>query len=126
MNSLHRQSENGFTLIELMVVIAIIGILAAIAIPQFAAYRTRTYVAALKSDAHSLANAQEAYFVENRAYATTAGSIRSGNYGAGNLSSDTTIVNWRANATAFSFRLKNSSHAEVITVLYNSASGGIK
>ena len=57
-----RGNSKGFTLIELMIVIAIIGILAAIAIPNFIAYRNKAFCSAAESDANHIASAIADYF----------------------------------------------------------------
>ena len=59
-----KKNEEGFTLIELMIVIAIIGILAAIAIPQFAAYRAKGYNTAAIGDIRNLRTELESYYAE--------------------------------------------------------------
>ena len=57
-----RGNKKGFTLIELMIVIAIIGILAAIAIPNFIAYRNKAFCSQAESDAKSIAGDIADYF----------------------------------------------------------------
>ena len=75
------RNAKGFTLIELMIVIAIIGILAAIAIPQFSAYRTRSYNSAAEADLRNAATAQEAYYVDNQRYCNTEDTLAGNTYG---------------------------------------------
>ncbi len=55
-------NEKGFTLIELMIVIAIIGILAAIAIPNFVSYRDKAFCSSAESDANSIMSGLADYF----------------------------------------------------------------
>ena len=75
------KDQKGFTLIELMIVIAIIGILAAIAIPQFNAYRKRSYNSSAIADLRNAATAQEAYYVDNSTYCGTSSTLIGTTYG---------------------------------------------
>lgn len=61
--------------------VAFIGILSAIAIPQFAAYRTRSYNASAQADLRNAATAQEAYYVDNSTYCDSIDELVGSDYG---------------------------------------------
>lgn len=65
-----RRKAKGFTLIELMIVVAIIGILAAIAIPNFLKYQAKSKQSEAKQNLGSIYTTQISYFGENNRFAS--------------------------------------------------------
>lgn len=64
------KNNKGFTLIELMIVVAIIGVLAAIAIPNFLNYQCKAKQSEAKSNLGSIRTSEEAYLAEFDTYTT--------------------------------------------------------
>lgn len=64
--------RRGFTLIEILIVVVVIGILAAIALPKFGATRRATYYSTLRSDLTNMARAQELYYQQGARFSYAA------------------------------------------------------
>ncbi len=78
---MNTKSKKGFTLVEIMIVVVIIGLLAAMAIPAFQKVRENAVGKAMVNDARQLASAAQQYMLENSvtsvtiAYTTTTGKL---------------------------------------------------
>lgn len=68
--------NRGFTLIELMIAVAVLGILAAVAYPSYTNYLVKGNRAAAKAFLLDVAQKQQQYLLDNRAYAATAADLK--------------------------------------------------
>ncbi|MCL2012469.1 MAG: prepilin-type N-terminal cleavage/methylation domain-containing protein [Cystobacterineae bacterium] len=95
--------SKGFTLIELMIVVAIIGVLAAIAIPNFIKFQARSKQSEAKANLKAIFTAQKAFFAENDKYSNQTGKIgfapERGNRYAYRLDSTCTATESRVSGT---------------------------
>ncbi len=62
---MQRKNKKGFTLVEIMIVVVIIGLLAAMAIPAFQQIRNSSVESTMDNDARQLASAAQQYFMDN-------------------------------------------------------------
>ncbi|WP_432546179.1 type IV pilin protein [Kineococcus sp. SYSU DK004] len=65
-------TDEGFTLVELLVVLVVVGILAAVAVPVYAGQRQKAHDAALQTDLRSIASYEESHYVEHEEYLAVA------------------------------------------------------
>jgi type IV pilus assembly protein PilA len=109
------RNARGFTLIELILVVVIIGILASIAIPKFGNTKEKAYVAGMKADLRNLVTAEEAYFSEYVTYAAATSSL---NY---NVSTGNTITLVSSSGSGWSATASNTGTAHTCGIFIGNA-----
>lgn len=116
--------ESAFTLIELLAVIAIIGILLAIAIPQYAEYKKRGFDTRAKTDLRNVAIAEEAQFIDSETYLSCADVTCTNLPGIATLSKGVTLA---ITATPSGFTgTATHDQGSGVTFHWNSANGGLQ
>jgi len=127
-----RSKSQGFTLIELMIVVAIIGVLAAIAIPQYQTYMFRSQVQRVVSEAGSLKAAVELCLVSGRTSVgnpSTAGNCDpqatgSNLQAAGGNAAPTIAATWSAAGTGVPQVALSATDPTTIVATFGNVAGG--
>lgn len=116
-------TEPGFTLIELMIVVAIVGIVAAIAYPSYMQYVIRSNRSAAESFTLAVANKQEQYILDARQYATSVSALNmttpsevSRNYVITIAGVTTTPPAYTITATPNSTQLSKDTKCKILTI----------
>ena len=117
------RGEGGFSLIEMLVVIIIIGILAAIAVPIFLSQRQKAADATAKSDITTLATFEESYLASDGTYGSFAQLATSGDTFAWSQGDTLTIVYYNG---AEGFCLSAQAASSPDTLYYDSLAGGMQ
>lgn len=113
---MNAQMQKGFTLIELMIVVAIIGILAAIAIPQYQTYVAKSQVSRVMSETGSLRTAAEACLLDGRTtIGTGAGECDIGATDSNLLNPNIPVVVLAANSSTITATFGNSAATAIAT-----------
>ncbi len=113
-----KQTQKGFTLIELMIVVAIIGILAAIAIPQYNDYTAKAQASEAFSLLDGLKSPITAAYSEDGQWAIPSGSVTAGKYVSGIAASGTTLT-----ATYKSSGVNNKVSGKTVVFTFSTTDG---